>query len=75
MNGDIYEGNFVRGTKNGYGKYMWADGDIYEGCYYNDKRHDEKAKMHLKDGSCFEGVFRRDVTISLSRSERSLLGS
>jgi hypothetical protein len=63
LNGDMYEGSFDRGVKSGRGKYTWADGDTYEGCYLQDKRHDEHGKLTLLEGSCFEGTFRGDQMI------------
>ena len=39
---------------------MRADGDKYVGNYVDGKRHDEKGKLTLVEGSSFEGVFRRD---------------
>ena len=36
--GDVFEGYFLNGKKNGHGKYTWADGDTYEGEWKNDKR-------------------------------------
>lgn len=60
MNGDVFEGSFVRGVKSGRGEYVWADGDKYVGNYVDGKRHDEKGKLTLVEGSSFEGVFRRD---------------
>lgn len=63
INGDMYEGSFVRGVKSGRGKFVWADGDTYEGCFVGGKRHDEKGKLTLVEGSSFEGIFRRDHMI------------
>lgn len=31
VNGDIYEGNWVNGEKNGKGTAYFKNGDIYEG--------------------------------------------
>ena len=30
-NGDVYEGNWKDGKKNGKGKYTYTDGTVYEG--------------------------------------------
>jgi len=49
--------------KHGHGKYMWTDGDVYEGNYLRDKRDDEMGKLTLVDGTCFEGRFRRNHMI------------
>jgi len=34
-NGDKYIGEFRDGYKNGKGKFFWADGQIYEGEFYD----------------------------------------
>lgn len=38
--GSYYEGNFVKGDKNGKGKYYFEDG-MYEGGFLNDRFHGE----------------------------------
>ena len=35
-NGDIYIGKLINGNKQGYGKFMRNNGDIYEGNWAND---------------------------------------
>jgi hypothetical protein len=30
-NGDVYSGDFLNGKKHGIGKYIYFNGDIYEG--------------------------------------------
>ncbi len=35
VNGDIFEGFFVNGLKNGKGIFKWKDGSIYEGEFKN----------------------------------------
>jgi len=39
VNGDIYEGDFVDGKKEGEGKLFRADGSRYEGPWENDVAH------------------------------------
>lgn len=34
-NDDRYEGNFVMGKKDGFGKYFWSNGSVYEGNFKN----------------------------------------
>ncbi len=36
INGDIYVGTYEADKKNGYGRYVWANGCIYEGGFAND---------------------------------------
>ena len=33
--GDIYQGNFLKGARNGKGTYTWADGSRIEGFWVN----------------------------------------
>ena len=37
-NGDIYEGEWSNGHKNGRGVYKFANGDLYEGYVEEDKK-------------------------------------
>ena len=39
--GEIYEGEFSDGRRNGVGRQMWRDGSVYEGDFVNDQRHGE----------------------------------
>jgi hypothetical protein len=59
-NGDFYEGSFAHNLKQGRGKFVWADGDCYEGVYHQDRRYDRRGKMTLGDGTSFEGIFVND---------------
>ena len=34
-----YDGMFKDGKRNGPGKYVYKNGDVYEGEYLNDLRH------------------------------------
>jgi radial spoke head protein 1 len=36
--GDLYEGNFVNGKKEGHGVYAWKNGKKYEGRFKNGSR-------------------------------------
>ena len=35
----MYEGNWAEGQRNGYGVYVYANGDKYEGNWKEDRRH------------------------------------
>lgn len=37
--GEVYEGEFWDGKKQGYGKYCWADKSVYEGNFHNNALH------------------------------------
>ena len=41
---------------NGFGKYSYSDGKIYEGEFVNDIKHG-KGKMTFPDGTIHEGNF------------------
>ena len=32
--------------KHGEGKYIWANGSIYEGAFYHDKKHGKGTVLH-----------------------------
>ena len=38
-NGDVYEGEYVKGKREGYGTYMFPDGEKYEGQWFQDQQH------------------------------------
>ena len=38
-NGDVFEGTYARGRKNGAGAYSFANGDAYEGGFLDDRMH------------------------------------
>ena len=37
VNGGRYDGDFVRGKKEGYGNFVWVDGKEYDGLWKNDQ--------------------------------------
>ena len=45
---------------NGFGKFMWADGRVYEGHYYQDKKHG-KGIYKWPDGRNYEGNFKKGL--------------
>ena len=38
-NGDVYQGNWVGGERNGEGNYVWKSGETYFGNWVGDKMH------------------------------------
>ena len=44
---------------HGKGKFTYANGNVYEGDYHNDKRHG-KGKYTLANGDVYEGNFQDD---------------
>ncbi len=51
-NEDIYEGEFVAGEMNGYGKLIQKDGTQYESFWVNNKPNG-RGKMTSMDGSFY----------------------
>ena len=45
--------------KNGFGKYTYSDGSVYEGYWINDSRKG-KGKIIYPNGDNFEGLFEED---------------
>jgi hypothetical protein len=59
-NGDFYRGNIDdNGLKNGYGKYTWANGDVYVG-EYKDALRSGKGKYTWPDGRVYYGDWLAD---------------
>ncbi|MFZ4680626.1 MAG: MORN repeat-containing protein [Flavobacterium sp.] len=52
--GDIYKGNFLLGTKNGFGILKFNSGSIYEGEWVNDVMQGY-GTLVMKDGSSYKG--------------------
>ena len=56
-NGETYVGDMTKhGSRHGYGKYMWPDGNVYEG-YYKDNRRTE-GKMTYANGNVYDGEWK-----------------
>ena len=43
------------GKKQGRGRYVFGNGDVYEGHYVDDVREDENCKITLHTGAHYEG--------------------
>ncbi|KAL8275814.1 hypothetical protein Esti_000377 [Eimeria stiedai] len=54
--GSSYEGEFVRGRREGVGVYVHSNGDTYEGPYKQGKRHG-LGKLKFAAGGFFHGSF------------------
>lgn len=57
--GARYEGPFIQGKRQGYGKVTFSDGSRYSGEFYQDFRQGEGVHM-LSDQSVYSGRFYRD---------------
>jgi hypothetical protein len=61
--GDVYEGEFVKGLKNGHGTEWFKNGDKYCGEYVNSKFHGKGILFYIlgvygwKNGSKYDGDF------------------
>ena len=53
--GNIYEGQYIYGIKEGYGEFRWADGRIFKGPFKNGKQHGN-GKLTV-NGTTFDAVF------------------
>jgi radial spoke head protein 1 len=59
-NGDIYEGDFVKGIKSGYGKFKGKDGSIYyEGDWHEDLMHGKGVCFYMQGKEKFIGDFKK----------------
>ena len=54
IDGDLFEGYFINGKKNGRGKYTWANGDVYDGMWKDDKRCG-RGRISWSNGASFDG--------------------
>lgn len=57
QNGDLFCGGFVRNSPHGRGKYLWADGCMYEGEWCRGKAFG-KGKFSWPSGATYEGDFK-----------------
>lgn len=54
-----YEGDFVRGARDGHGMFFYASGAIYDGCWKDNLKHGP-GKFVFKNGRIYEGIFEYD---------------
>ncbi|HEY6599017.1 MAG TPA: hypothetical protein VIZ30_06885, partial [Pseudomonadales bacterium] len=59
-NGDVYDGEFQNGKRNGRGTFTWADGNRYVGEYRDDEMQG-KGTYYWPDGRTYEGGFVKDL--------------
>lgn len=60
IQGDTYEGQFVKGKFEGNGKITTTDGNRYIGKFVNSLRHGQGVET-LSNGDVYEGLFENDV--------------
>ncbi|XP_064009832.1 radial spoke head 10 homolog B-like isoform X2 [Pogoniulus pusillus] len=54
-----YLGDFVNGERHGHGKFIYANGAVYDGEWVSNKKHG-KGKFVFQNGHVYEGEFRDD---------------
>lgn len=59
-NGDVYEGEFVRGVFNGQGTFTSSTGWTYEGEFKNGQA-DGEGKLIAKDKQIYQGTFKQGI--------------
>jgi len=60
-----YEGNWVRGRREGFGVFLFSDGAYYRGEWKNNLKHG-RGVFVFADGRVFEGEFFRDEMVRSS---------
>lgn len=58
-NGDVYDGDFVKGVRSGHGKYTWRDGSWYNGSIWNNMKHGW-GTYRSTSGHQYEGNWKND---------------
>lgn len=58
-NGDVYEGDWVDGLKEGRGYYTWENGDVYEGEFKNGVR-EGFGEFKWANGESYKGLWKED---------------
>ena len=54
---EVYEGSYVNGVREGYGKLTYEDGSVYEGEFANDLPSGNDETMLFADGRRYQGTF------------------
>lgn len=55
-----YTGYTLNGKRNGKGRVVWSDGEVYDGEWQDDKRNG-KGKYTYASGAVYEGEFQNDI--------------
>ena len=58
-NGDVYEGEFVKGKRQGEGTYIFSDGEKYSGQWFQDQQHG-RGVFTFKNGNVYDGLWYKD---------------
>lgn len=49
------------GLKEGNGKYIFQNGDVYDGNWVDDKKNGRGKYYYASSGDCYEGEWRNNV--------------
>ncbi|KAJ1428837.1 hypothetical protein B484DRAFT_329335 [Ochromonadaceae sp. CCMP2298] len=52
--GETYDGDWVRGRRQGLGMFVHSSGDVYEGEFQQDKEYGEGV-LEFRNGDLYEG--------------------
>ena len=58
-NGDVYEGEWLRGRRHGTGVYRWRFGDVYEGDWHESYQHGRGIHTY-RNGDVYDGEWSLD---------------
>jgi hypothetical protein len=59
LTGDVYDGEWRHGVRQGYGRIKYATGDVFEGWFVNDYKMG-RGTYQWPDGRSFEGMYKND---------------
>ena len=60
---DRYVGQWKEGMRDGYGKFFYSNGSIYEGYWKNDKK-EGFGILYFQDRTKISGIFKNDILIN-----------
>ena len=69
--GHIFEGQFANGKRNGYGRYIFQNGNYYIGQFNNDN-YEGIGKFVKQNGEVEEGRYMNDKFIGVIREDEEL---
>ena len=70
-----YDGNFKGGEKDGFGVFIWKNGDYYSGNWSNHRRNGWGLMHYAESGERFEGLWLNDIPLPNDDSLIYNLGS
>jgi hypothetical protein len=64
VSGSTYEGDYVRGKRDGFGIQTSISGNIYEGNWFNDKKHGDGHIFYAANSNNIIGTWSSDRLLS-----------